>query len=153
MIAAMRIAVPLADSQLKVNTAGSAVARTTTGGTRWIILSKPGIASFGAEMASSFALTLGRPQRKTMTLSKTHGSQGEGCLAVVTAGGFVGVASSLPPRHTRRNAVRQTIDVTAAMMSTSHGPWKFETRNCGTANATPATSSAGQISSVRRKPA
>ena len=38
-------------------------------------------------------------------------------------------------------------------MSTSQGPWKFETRNCGTANATPATRSAGQISSMRRNPA
>src|SRR6476660_3187761 len=149
----MRIAVPLADSQLKVNTAGSAVARTTTGGTRWIILSSPGIASLGAETASSFALTLGSPHRKTITDSRIHGSHGEGPFVVVDVSGLICRASSLPPRQTRRNAVRQTIDVTAAMMSTSHGPWKLETRNCGTANATPATSSAGQISSVRRKPA
>ena len=29
------------------------------------------------------------------------------------------------------------------IMSTSHGPWKFETRNCGTAKASPAVSAAG----------
>ena len=38
-------------------------------------------------------------------------------------------------------------------MSTSHGPWKFETRYCGTAKVTPATRSAGHTSSMPRKPA
>ena len=32
-----------------------------------------------------------------------------------------------------------TIEIIAPSMSTSHGPWKLETRYCGTANATPAT--------------
>ena len=45
------------------------------------------------------------------------------------------------------------IETIAAMMSTSHGPWKFETRNCGTAKKTPATRIAGQTSIIPRKPA
>src|SRR6185369_6588301 len=51
-----------------------------------------------------------------------------------------------------RNSASAPIDEIAATTSTSHGPWKFETRNCGTANATPATRMAGQISIIRRKP-
>src|SRR5689334_17358687 len=122
MSAAMRIAVPLADSQLKVNTAGSAVARATTGGIRWIILSRPGTASFGAEIASSRALTLGNPQMNTITDSRTQGSHGDGPVALVAATGWTALRSSFPPRHTRRKAVRQSIEVTEAIMSTSHGP-------------------------------
>ena len=37
-------------------------------------------------------------------------------------------------------------------MSTSHGPWKFETTYCGIAKATPATSTAGQTSIIPRSP-
>ena len=40
----------------------------------------------------------------------------------------------------------------AATTSTSHGPWKLATRNCGTAKATPATRIAGQISIIALKP-
>ena len=40
----------------------------------------------------------------------------------------------------------------AATMSTSQGPWKLETRYCGSAKEAPATSSAGQTSIMRRKP-
>ena len=53
----------------------------------------------------------------------------------------------------RRNTTRQAIDTIAATTSTSHGPWKFETRNCGTAKLTPATRIAGQISFIPLKPA
>ena len=41
----------------------------------------------------------------------------------------------------------------AATTSTSHGPWKFDTRNCGIAKLTPATRIAGQISFMPRQPA
>ena len=37
-------------------------------------------------------------------------------------------------------------------MSTSQGPWKFETRYCGIAKETPATRIGGQTSSILRKP-
>ena len=44
------------------------------------------------------------------------------------------------------------METTAAPTPASHGPWKFEMRNCGTANETPATTSAGQTSAVFLKP-
>src|SRR6476620_4089795 len=71
--AASRIAVPVAESQLKVNTAASGAAVATTGGTRNTDLSSPPIASFGAEMPFSSALTWGSPHANTRTLSTTHG--------------------------------------------------------------------------------
>src|SRR4051812_35683503 len=123
MIAATRIAVPVADNQLKVKTAGSAVARVTTGGTRCTILSSPGIDHFGAEIASRCAFTIGKPQRKTTIVKTIHGSHGD-MPAAAAIGPSAGAArcSCEPPRHTRRNAVRQIIELTDATMSTSHGP-------------------------------
>ena len=53
----------------------------------------------------------------------------------------------------RRNTTRQAIETIAATTSTSHGPWKFETRNCGTAKLTPATRMAGHISFIPFQPA
>jgi hypothetical protein len=52
-----------------------------------------------------------------------------------------------------RNRTRETSDTMAATTSTSHGPWKFETRNCVTANDKPVTRIAGQISSMAFHPA
>src|SRR5690348_7832312 len=132
MIAAMRIAVPLAESQLNVKTAASAVGLRTTGGMRCTILSRPGIAIFGAEIASSQALTSGRPQTNTITERRIQGSHGETFTAsrVVGAVGplksLTGAARSCSATReglqTRRKPARQTIEHIAAMMSTSHGP-------------------------------
>src|SRR3954465_5884294 len=122
MIAATRIAVPVADSQLKLNTAGSAVARVTTGGTRCTILSSPGIGHLGAEIASRGAFTIGKPQRKTTIVSTIHGSQGDMPTAATALSAGAARRSCEPPRHTRRNAVRQIIELPDATMSTSHGP-------------------------------
>ena len=47
----------------------------------------------------------------------------------------------------------EPIEASDATTSTSHGPWKLETRNCGTAKLTPATRIAGQICNVPRHPA
>ncbi|XHO04031.1 hypothetical protein ACEQUB_00898 [Ralstonia syzygii] len=55
--------------------------------------------------------------------------------------------------HTFRNSVSEPIETSAAITSTSHGPWKLDTRNCGMAKVTPATRIAGQICSMPRKPA
>ena len=52
-----------------------------------------------------------------------------------------------------RNNASAPIEQIAAVTSTNHGPWKFETRNCGIAKHAPATRIAGQISSIPRKPA
>ena len=40
------------------------------------------------------------------------------------------------------------METMAAPMSVSHGPCKFEIRNCGMAKVTPATAIAGQISFI-----
>ena len=44
------------------------------------------------------------------------------------------------------------METMAATTSTSQGPWKLETRYCGTAKAMPATRRAGNTSSMLRKP-
>src|SRR5256886_14998762 len=56
-------------------------------------------------------------------------------------------------RQKRSRAARHPIETSAAMMSVSSGPTRFETRNCTTANDTPVTSTAGRISRIRRHPA
>ena len=55
--------------------------------------------------------------------------------------------------QTLRNRIRQAMEMSDAPMSTIHGLMKFEIRNCGTANVTPVTRMAGQISIIPRKPA
>ena len=52
-----------------------------------------------------------------------------------------------------RKPARQSIETMAATTSTSHGPWKFDTRYCGMAKLTPQTSSAGQTCHMPRRPA
>src|SRR5215470_19570552 len=55
--------------------------------------------------------------------------------------------------HTFKNRIRQAMEISEAPMSTIHGLTKFEIRNCGTANETPVTRIAGQISIMPRQPA
>src|SRR4029079_6746484 len=103
---------------------------------------------------SSHALVCGRPHTNTSTLRISHGvharstSADEGRTATVASGTSVSRRQTLAGFHTLRNAASAAIDVTAATTSTSHGPWKFETRNCGTAKATPATRLAGHKTST-----
>src|SRR6266536_2167383 len=75
MIEASRMPLPVADSQLTLKTAPSAVGFTTTGGTRSTSLSRPATAIFGKEIPSRKALVGGKPQTKTTTLRIIHGSQ------------------------------------------------------------------------------
>src|SRR5262249_17891340 len=63
-----------------------------------------------------------------------------------------GFHSSFGRQNLRRQTVAKT-DEREATMSTSHGPWKLETRNWGMAKATPAVKAAGQTPSSPRKPA
>src|SRR5690349_14578239 len=110
------------------------------------------------------------PHANTNTLNTIQGSQAcitieLECLGGVTPTLFctVPLSRSCPlsavvvqivlGRQIFRNPVRQAIDTIAATMSTSHGPWKFETRNCGIAKVTPATRIAGQICTMPRQPA
>src|SRR5213592_3611641 len=73
MMAATRMPLPVADSQLKLNTAASAVFLATTGGTLRIRLCKPLTGILKIEILSRKALTLGSPHRNTSTLKMTHG--------------------------------------------------------------------------------
>src|SRR5690348_12482190 len=52
-----------------------------------------------------------------------------------------------------KKPIRHAIEISEAPISTIQGLMKFEIRNCGTANDTPQTSTAGQICSMPRKPA
>src|SRR5687768_5324257 len=71
--AASRIAVPVADNQLRLNTAASAAEVSTTGGTRSTALSRPVTGNRGADTAFSAAFTCGRPHANTRTLRTTQG--------------------------------------------------------------------------------
>src|SRR5260370_39610776 len=53
----------------------------------------------------------------------------------------------------RSSTARQPIETSAARMSVSSGPPKYETRNCTIAKETPGTSTAGRISRIRLQPA
>ena len=61
-------------------------------------------------------------------------------------------SSGAPDARPSRNSASDAIETMAATMSTSQGPWKFETTNWGIANDRPATRIGGQISSVLRQP-
>src|SRR5258707_132975 len=52
-----------------------------------------------------------------------------------------------------RKPIRQAIEISDAPMSTIHGLMKFEIRNCGIANETPATRIAGHTSFMPFQPA
>src|ERR1051326_7916541 len=72
--AASRTPVPVADNQLRVNTAGSAAADATTGGTRSTRLWSPATLSLGAEIALRRFFTEGSPQRNTSTVRMIQGA-------------------------------------------------------------------------------
>src|SRR5262249_17011834 len=96
-----------------------------------------------------------RPHVKTNRLKITHGNQAIHTLAPTTVAGLdppsIGQISF--GRHTVNNAHVAPNEQTDAITSTSRGPGKFETRNCGTANDNPATKAAGQTPSIPRNPA
>src|SRR4029079_15298316 len=163
-IAASRIAVPVAESQLKMNTAPSGVALPTTGGTRDTSLSKPGIGKLGAERWFRNVFTCGVPHANTITTSTTHGVIAVRSDGAARAGTSISVCGSATPgaappardvarpRVAMRNHARQLIQHADAMMSTNHGPWELDTRDCGTANVTPATNSGAHSSRTPRSP-
>ena len=75
MSAAIRMPVPVAESQLSVYTAASGVGFVTTGGMRTTRLCRPSMGNFGAEIAFRKSLACGSPQMKTNTLRIAHGVQ------------------------------------------------------------------------------
>src|SRR5215831_15834882 len=105
MIAAMRIAVPVADSQLSEKTAASGVGLGTTGGTRETILSRPAIGMFGEEMWLRKLLTCGVPHANTTRTSTIHGMRATRSggaarsTSEATGGAGVSVRSNWPCRQ------------------------------------------------------
>src|SRR5689334_5742489 len=55
--------------------------------------------------------------------------------------------------QTLRNSTRQAIETSDAPISTIHGLMKLEMRNCGIANDTPVTRTAGHTANIPRQPA
>ena len=80
--------VPVAESQLSLNTASSGlvgfsdVGLATTGKVRTVVLCRRGISNFGAERASSCCFTCGTPQMNTSTESRIHGTHARRTSAV-----------------------------------------------------------------------
>src|ERR1051326_1973112 len=151
MSEATKMPLPVADSQLKVKIAGSAVGLATTGGTRMTSLSSPGTKIFGAEIASSKDFVCGNPQTKTTTLRIIHGSQARtisdfglrisevrslmaGSMAnslFGSSGPCVSAPALIPSPGKRQmrcgcqnfiNSVSEASENTAATTATNHGP-------------------------------
>src|SRR5205809_5026460 len=134
--AANRIPVPVAESQLSLNTASSgavglaAVGKGTMGGVRTTTMCSPGTAKAGDEILLSCFFTAGTPQTKTSTLSKIHGSHaarsfaeeiGAGvCIASPVAGGAQDPLSF--GFQNFNSTTVATIEHSEATISTSHGP-------------------------------
>src|SRR5688500_8624071 len=124
-------------------------------------LCKPGTGIRRAEMLSSHVFICDYPLTTTRTLTIRHGTHARMTSARLCACATCAVGPLPSPgnSHTRAGcqtfrknttAPSDTIDDTT---STSHGPWKFEMRNCGTANDTPETRIAGQTDHIPRTPA
>src|SRR5688500_13134306 len=131
--------VPVAESMLKLNTAASACASATTGGTFITMLCRPGIGSLAMKIPSKNALNWGVPQTNTNTDRMIQGVH-----ALITAGREVtstgcscgssttslddqsrGVSvMGCAGRQIRKKSARHSMDEMAATMSTSQGPWK-----------------------------
>ena len=116
----------------------------------------------------SQVLTEGRPQMKTKMDRMIHGVQAaisaERLCWTTGCGGLTSEALTSLPRmeaevqiflgcQTRRNSTRLIMEMMAAMMSTSSGPMKLDTRYWGIAKETPHTRMAGQISIMPLRPA
>src|SRR5262249_3543426 len=79
-IAAAKIPVPVAESQLSTKTAGSVLGGSsgfgagTTGGTRSTTLCNPGTLNSGADIPLSLTFVHGSPHAKTNKLNSIHGA-------------------------------------------------------------------------------
>src|SRR5258708_1741267 len=79
----------------------------------------------------------------------SRGEDGELDAALTASGRRI---SSFGRQHFN-NPKTASMELIDATISTSHGPCRLATRHWGTANATPATSAAGQTPSIPRNPA
>src|SRR5262245_5968447 len=134
------------------------------------MLCRPGTGKFQVAYAFRMPLTALVPHSSRITHTMIHGSNENHTSAVLGArDGFAGLLVIVAAESSRvrragdvhttfgfqifRKAMRQAIDMSEAPMSTIHGLMKFDIRNWGTANETPVTRIAGQISFMPRYPA
>src|SRR5262245_6577332 len=168
-IAAISMPVPVNESHVKAKTAASGVGFATTGGTLSIMLCSPGTGKFHVKIGLTAALNQPVPQTSRIAHTMIQGvsafqtSARVGFTLETTGTGAVPAESSCVRSlgevqtvfgfQIFRKPIRQAIEMSDAPMSTIQGLTKFEIRYCGTANETPVTRIAGQISFMPRKPA
>src|SRR3954471_21068951 len=171
-IVARKHDVPDALSQFHSNTAAYGVGAATTGGTRWMMLCRPGtsrpfnsVALCGTLAGSrlfvnrvSAVLNGTMPHTRTNDTSRRYGSHATNTAPAEW--GWVACVSGLSPSSRRmlggvQNFITSTITtmhMSELAMSVSSGPTKLETRNCVPANDTPHATIAGSTSRARRPP-
>src|ERR1051325_1290836 len=99
-MAAARIPVPVAESQLSLKTASSGlvglseVGEGTTGGARTTRLCNPAIWNLGSETSLRNFFIFGAPQTNTSTLNNSHGTQASQTRD--RAGAMAGLAGACP---------------------------------------------------------
>src|SRR4029453_17627488 len=86
---------PVAESQFRVKTAGSASSFGTTGGTRTTALSRWGTATLTTERSSQKRFTWGVPQAKTKRDKSSHGIQAAAAARGLGWGAVAGAGPSL----------------------------------------------------------
>src|SRR5215475_3525970 len=165
MIAAISIPDPV-----KENTAPSGVGLAATGGTLLTRLCRSGTGKFQVATGLTMPLNQFVPQSSRITHTMIHGISANHTSRELGSGRLTGGFCSMVAAesswlrsageshssfgcHTCRNRIKHAIEINDAPMSTIHGLMKFEIRNCGTANETPHTRIAGQMSSIPRRPA
>ena len=154
--------VPVADSQLMSNTARF---RRGHGHHRRHALDAGCAVGHGTRTVvtpSNLAFTCGSPHTKTTHAEdepRAPGAKGprRGAQRACGATSSPATRGELPDRffgcqHAKKQRERRH-GHDGRDTSTSHGPWKLETRNCGIANDTPATRMAGQMATMPRHPA
>src|SRR5258708_6276086 len=120
--AVTRMPVPLALSQLKLNTAASGFGAATTGGTREMSPSSPGTLILMTEIESSQLFSCGVPHENRITQRSAHGIHARSTVDGGRSEGRRGAALAPFGRHTRRKSASDPIEITADATSTSHGP-------------------------------
>ena len=156
--------VPVAESQLKTNTAGSAVGLATTGGTRKTASCRTGNLNVTRETRLRNVFAWGTPQANTRIESRIQGIQAFSARWLPITGRAAASArraasvscSKLQVLRGCQNFSSTTsanMETNDPAISTTHGPCRLLTRNCVTPKLTPAVRHAGHTSSMLLRPA
>ena len=98
----------------------------------------------------SIVLAKGVVQTPTNKESMIHGIHARKGRSIFSFG--PDFASALRGFQKRSRMTMEARETRPAAMSTSQGPWKFETKNCTNPKLPPQTRQAGQISTMPRQP-